>query len=205
MADSLVTIWSNERCEHLHGDVCASPNPPIGVPIEITRIEKNDVVQHIWYVTVPVVPSEKNAMPKVAWNGLTTVKEQPGGADNIKYVNLLSAETYSGTIWSNERCEHLHGDVRASPNPPIGVPVVPSEKNAMQTLNGTTCEVPVSGHRERVPVRECKHQVEHATIGLRQIGWIDQKGVVYPLENMPSGKDFHGGSFTPLLINPGCD
>ncbi|HEY2455594.1 MAG TPA: hypothetical protein VGI71_23865 [Scandinavium sp.] len=40
-----------------------------------------------------------------AWNGLTTVKEQPGGAapnpsyaDNIKYLNLLSTETYSGTI-----------------------------------------------------------------------------------------------------------
>jgi hypothetical protein len=41
----------------------------------------------------------------VAWNGLTTVKEQPGGAtanpqfaDNIKYLNLLSAETFAGTI-----------------------------------------------------------------------------------------------------------
>jgi hypothetical protein len=40
-----------------------------------------------------------------AWNGLTTVKEQPGGAapqpqyaDNLKYLNLLSAETFAGTI-----------------------------------------------------------------------------------------------------------
>ena len=40
-----------------------------------------------------------------AWNGLTTVKEQPGGAaaqpqyaDNIKYLNLVSAETFAGTI-----------------------------------------------------------------------------------------------------------
>ena len=40
-----------------------------------------------------------------AWNGLTTVKEQPGGAsanpqyaDNMKYLNLLSAETFDGTI-----------------------------------------------------------------------------------------------------------
>jgi hypothetical protein len=40
-----------------------------------------------------------------AWNGLTTVNEKPGGAaanpqfaDNIKYLNLLSAETFAGTI-----------------------------------------------------------------------------------------------------------
>jgi len=41
----------------------------------------------------------------VAWNGLTTVTESPAGAaanpqyaDNIKYLNLLSAETFSATI-----------------------------------------------------------------------------------------------------------
>jgi hypothetical protein len=40
-----------------------------------------------------------------AWNGLTTVTESPGGAesnpqyaDNIKYLNLLSAEEFGGTI-----------------------------------------------------------------------------------------------------------
>lgn len=40
-----------------------------------------------------------------AWNGLTTVTETPAGAepnpayaDNIKYLNLLSAETFGGTI-----------------------------------------------------------------------------------------------------------
>lgn len=40
-----------------------------------------------------------------AWNGLTAVNEKPGGAaanpqyaDNIKYLNLLSAETFGGTI-----------------------------------------------------------------------------------------------------------
>jgi hypothetical protein len=40
-----------------------------------------------------------------AWNGLTAVNEKPGGAaanpqyaDNIKYLNLLSAETFAGTI-----------------------------------------------------------------------------------------------------------
>jgi hypothetical protein len=41
----------------------------------------------------------------VAWNGLTTVTETPAGADanaqyadNIKYLNLLAAETFGGTI-----------------------------------------------------------------------------------------------------------
>lgn len=41
----------------------------------------------------------------VAWNGLTAVNEQPSGAepsplyaDNIKYLNLMSAETYGATI-----------------------------------------------------------------------------------------------------------
>jgi len=41
----------------------------------------------------------------VAWNGLTSVSESPEGADvsaiyadNIKYLNLISAEDYKGTI-----------------------------------------------------------------------------------------------------------
>jgi hypothetical protein len=41
----------------------------------------------------------------VSWNGLTTVTETPAGAesnpqyaDNIKYLNILSAETFGGTI-----------------------------------------------------------------------------------------------------------
>lgn len=40
-----------------------------------------------------------------AWNGLTAVNEKPGGAaanpqfaDNIKYLNLLSAETFAATL-----------------------------------------------------------------------------------------------------------
>lgn len=43
--------------------------------------------------------------PGVAWNGLTTLTETPDGAeseaqyaDNIKYLNLISAETFGGTI-----------------------------------------------------------------------------------------------------------
>ena len=50
--------------------------------------------------------SEDGTYPKgVAWNGLTTVTESPSGAeatpvyaDNIKYLNLFSAEEYKATI-----------------------------------------------------------------------------------------------------------
>lgn len=49
---------------------------------------------------------EGGAYPKgVAWNGLTAVTETPSGAestplyaDDIKYLNLVSAETFGGTI-----------------------------------------------------------------------------------------------------------
>lgn len=51
-------------------------------------------------------PQEKGAYPKgVAWNGLTAVTESPSGAeatplyaDDIKYVNLISAEEFGFTI-----------------------------------------------------------------------------------------------------------
>ncbi len=56
-------------------------------------------------VLYPLNPSSHLYDTGFAWNGLTTVKQQPGGAapnpyyaDNIKYMNLLSAETYAGTI-----------------------------------------------------------------------------------------------------------
>lgn len=49
--------------------------------------------------------SEKQYGPAVAWNGLTGVTESPEGAeatdlyaDNIKYLSLLSAETFKATI-----------------------------------------------------------------------------------------------------------
>lgn len=51
-------------------------------------------------------PQVSGAYPKgVAWNGITTVTESPSGAeasdqyaDNIKYLSLMSEETFSGTI-----------------------------------------------------------------------------------------------------------
>jgi hypothetical protein len=47
------------------------------------------------------------------------------------------------------------------------------------------------------------HEVPVREVTLRRIGWIDQKGRVY--KEMPSMKDFDGGSLDALLINPGCD
>lgn len=52
------------------------------------------------------IPDESGAYEEgVAWNGLTTVTESPSGAeaspqyaDNIKYLNLISAEEFGGTI-----------------------------------------------------------------------------------------------------------
>lgn len=52
------------------------------------------------------VRDNTGAYPKgVAWNGLTTMTESPGGAesnpqyaDNIKYLNLVSAEEFAATL-----------------------------------------------------------------------------------------------------------
>lgn len=56
-------------------------------------------------VLYPLNPSTSLYDTGFAWNGLTAVNEKPGGAaanpqyaDNIKYLNLLSAETFGGTI-----------------------------------------------------------------------------------------------------------
>ncbi len=56
-------------------------------------------------VLYPLNPDTAAYDTGFAWNGLTAVNEKPGGAsanpqyaDNIKYLNLLSAETFGGTI-----------------------------------------------------------------------------------------------------------
>ena len=51
-------------------------------------------------------PMESGAYPKgVAWNGLISVTESPSGAeaspvyaDNVKYLNLVSAEEFGASI-----------------------------------------------------------------------------------------------------------
>jgi hypothetical protein len=66
----------------------------------------------------------------VAWNGLVTVTESPSGAeanpqyaDNIKYLNLLSAEEFAATIeaftYPDEFAE-CDGTVRPSPGVSVG-------------------------------------------------------------------------------------
>lgn len=64
------------------------------------RYYETGVKQGVLYV------QEAGAYPKgVAWNGLTAVTESPSGAestalyaDDIKYLNLVSAEEFGGTI-----------------------------------------------------------------------------------------------------------
>lgn len=65
----------------------------------------------------------------VAWNGLTTVTETPAGADstpqyadNIKYLNLISVETFGGTIEAfTYPDEFAQYDGQATPTPGISV------------------------------------------------------------------------------------
>lgn len=64
------------------------------------RLYETGVKNGVLYV------QENGAYPKgVAWNGLTAVTESPSGAettalyaDDIKYLNLISAEEFGGTI-----------------------------------------------------------------------------------------------------------
>ena len=64
------------------------------------RLYETGVKQGVLYV------QEAGAYPKgVAWNGLTAVTESPSGAeatplyaDDIKYLNLMSAEEFGATI-----------------------------------------------------------------------------------------------------------
>jgi hypothetical protein len=64
-----------------------------------------------------------------------------------------------------------------------------------------------TGHAVQMPLSRdwyCDdHGVLQATIKLRLIGWLDQKGRVYT--KTPPQDGFDGGSLTPLLVNPGCD
>jgi hypothetical protein len=64
-----------------------------------------------------------------AWNGLTTVTESPSGAapsaqyaDNIKYLNLISAEEFGGTIEAFTYPEEFAAcDGTALPSPGVAV------------------------------------------------------------------------------------
>lgn len=75
--------------------------------------------------------AESGAYPKgVVWNGLTTVTESPSGAeaspqyaDNIKYLNLVSAEEFGGTIEAftyPDEFEACDGTAEIAPGVTIG-------------------------------------------------------------------------------------
>src|SRR3982751_3135533 len=65
----------------------------------------------------------------VSWNGLTTVTESPTGAeatptyaDNIKYLNLISVETFEGTVEAyTYPDEFAQCDGSESPTPGVAV------------------------------------------------------------------------------------
>lgn len=65
----------------------------------------------------------------VSWNGLTAVTESPSGAeaspqyaDNIKYLNLISAEQFGGTVEAfTYPVEFEQNDGSASPTPGVSV------------------------------------------------------------------------------------
>lgn len=66
------------------------------------RLYETGVDHGVLYILDSESATYKNG---VAWNGLTTVTESPSGAepspiyaDNIKYLNLMSAEEFSATI-----------------------------------------------------------------------------------------------------------
>jgi len=70
-----------------------------------------------------------NYVDGVSWNGLTTVTESPSGAeatalyaDNIKYLNLISAEEFGATVEAYTfPDEFLQFDGGASPSPGVTV------------------------------------------------------------------------------------
>lgn len=75
------------------------------------KIKFDEVGEHFYETGVskgvlyPVNTETNNYENGVAWNGLTSVSESPEGAevsaiyaDNIKYLNLMSAEDFKGTI-----------------------------------------------------------------------------------------------------------
>lgn len=70
------------------------------------HLYETGVSRGVLYVIDPSKTGEKNKYDDgVEWNGLTSVSESPEGAeasaiyaDNIKYLNLMSAEDFKGTI-----------------------------------------------------------------------------------------------------------
>lgn len=83
------------------------------------------------------IPDENGVYDNgVAWNGLTTVTESPSGAesnplyaDNIKYLNLISAEEFGATIEAYTYPEEF-GQFDGSVSPVAGVKVGQQSRRA---------------------------------------------------------------------------
>lgn len=93
----------------------------------------------------------------VAWNGLTTVTESPSGAeaspqyaDNIKYLNLISAEEFGGTIEAFTYPEEFgvcDGTVLPSPGVAVGQQGRAQFGLAYRTRKGNDQEGPDFGYK----------------------------------------------------------
>ena len=61
----------------------------------------------------------------------------------------------------------------------------------------------VTGHVGPREPRPCDHDVLRASVMMRRVGWLDQKGRVWT--EIPPSASFDGGSLDPLLIAVPCD
>lgn len=86
----------------------------------------------------------------VAWNGLTSVSEKPSGAestpvyaDNIKYLNLISAEDFAATIEALEspvEFDYCDGSAEVAPGITIGQQTRQKFGMAYKTIIGSDTE-----------------------------------------------------------------
>lgn len=92
----------------------------------------------------------------VAWNGLSSVSENPEGAeatpiyaDNIKYLNLTSAEQYKATIEAYtypEEFESCDGSAEVAPGVTVGQQVRSKFAFAYRTLKGNDLQGDAFGY-----------------------------------------------------------
>lgn len=99
----------------------------------MAKLTWDDVGQHFYETGVDhgvlYIPTDGVYDDGVAWNGLTTVTEKPTGAaatpqyaDNIKYLNLISAETFEATLEAfTYPDEFAQFDGLAEPTPGVNV------------------------------------------------------------------------------------
>ena len=92
----------------------------------------------------------------VAWNGLTAVTESPSGAeptpiyaDDIKYLNLLSAEEFGATIEAYTYPDEF-AECDGSAEIAVGVSIGQQDRKTFGLAYKTTLEIGRASCRERV-------------------------------------------------------